>query len=336
MLISEERVKTSLQRSEHRLGMARYRRRRQKQQMIVGAIIVAALGVMLLLLPRAPQAPTLFVIWPNARKFGTAQVPDGSTVLIRKGQPFSVSVSNAQSWSVRSESDEQASSSATTQAVSWSPQQNRATLKLHCRPQTVGLTRLISWTWPERLLTLHGVAPQILSDGRVQLTAPALAEGAVRVSASVQAMEAVAWDERAIPLLQSARASSSGTSEAPQWTLTNSFDGLAKTGASNDEATYAIFNRTSNSPAQLMAGVARQVSRRAPDASLKLIVRPVSNSQSGVLRLAFDGSGARAGWIKTSAKAAGTPFAWWQDVAAPPASVDANAASIPPIADGSP
>jgi hypothetical protein len=61
--------------------------------------------------------------------------------------------------------------------------------------------------------------------------------------------------------------------------------------------------------------MARQIAGRSPKASIKFIARHETETADGVLRLAFDGTAARGGWVRQNGQA--SPFFWWEDLASP-------------------
>jgi hypothetical protein len=66
---------------------------------------------------------------------------------------------------------------------------------------------------------------------------------------------------------------------------------------------------------ETLATMARQIAGRSPKASIKFIARHEKETADGVLRLAFDGTAARGGWVRQNGQA--SPFFWWEDLASP-------------------
>ncbi|HEX8234389.1 MAG TPA: hypothetical protein VF600_00370 [Abditibacteriaceae bacterium] len=301
-----------------RLLRSRERASRQKR---ITLLVVALLLALLVLLVwwRAPRAPQLVVTWPNPQKYGQRVLDDGATVLLRSGQPFSVSVPNAADWDLSGSTKDTV---VKGERITWSPTESSSTLEVRCRPVANGLARLVSWIWPTRVVRLNGTTGVTAGQSRVHLVPEP--GSPVWLSSQVMADSAITWDERVIPLLQFvAPRSGNGSSGQPYWVLTNSFgESLLK----GDEGTYARLAavqagasgaaaRSANAGRieETLATIARQIAGRSPKASIKFIARYEQEKSDGVLRLAFDGTAARGGWVRQNGQA--SPFFWWEDLA---------------------
>jgi hypothetical protein len=294
-----------------RLLRSRERASRQKRFTLMIAALVLAL-VILLVWWRAPRAPQLVVTWPDPQKYGQRVLDDGATVLLRSGQPFSVSVPDAADWNLSGSTKDMV---VKGERITWSPTESSSTLEVRCRPVANGLSRVISWIWPTRVVTLHGTTGVPSGPSRVHLVPQPGSQ--VWLASQVLTASSVTWDERVIPLLQFVAPGKGTAARGPaHWVLTNSFEGSPPKG---DTATYA---RLASGPVpsdgrsrveETLAKVARQIAGRAPKASIKFIARYEKENADGVLRLAFDGSGARGGWVRQNGQA--SPFFWWDDLA---------------------
>lgn len=298
-----------------RLLRSRERAARQKRITLLVVALLLAL-VALIVWWRAPRAPQLVLTWPNPQKYGQRVLDDGAVVLLRRGQPFSVSVPNAADWNLSGSTKDTV---VKGERITWSPTESSSTLEVRCRPVANGLSRLISWIWPTRVVRLHGTTGVPAGASRVHLVPQPNTQ--VWLASQVVADSSVTWDERVIPLLQFV-APGKGTvaRDAPHWVLTNSFGGSPPKG---DTATYA---RLASAPAaaptaaqstarveEILATTARQIAGRSPKASIKFIARYEKETADGVLRLAFDGTAARGGWVRQNGQA--SPFFWWEDLA---------------------
>src|SRR4028119_2054420 len=79
--------------------LLRSRERASRQKRITFLVLAVLLALIVLLVWwRAPQAPQMVVTWPNPQKYGQRVLDDGAIVLLRSGQPFSVSVPNSSDW----------------------------------------------------------------------------------------------------------------------------------------------------------------------------------------------------------------------------------------------
>jgi hypothetical protein len=294
-----------------RLLRSRERASRQKRITLLVVALLLAL-VVLLVWWRAPRAPQLVVTWPNPQKYGQRVLDDGEIVLLRSGQPFSVSVPNAAEWDLSGSTKDTV---VKGERITWSPTESRSTLEVRCRPVANGLSRLVSWIWPTRIVRLHGTTGVPSGQSRVYLVPQPGSR--VWLSSQVMADSAVTWDERVIPLLQFVAPGKGSVASGPaQWVLTRSFVGSPPKG---DTGTYARLAPVATARSgmagraeETLATMARQIAGRSPKASIKFVARYEQEKSDGVLRLAFDGTAARGGWVRQNGQA--SPFFWWEDL----------------------
>ena len=309
-----------LDNTEQRLARVRERMARQRRYAIVfGLVFIFVLLALAVSQMRgdAPSAPQLVLTWPKHKV--RQVIADGSSVVVRPGSPFEVTVTEPKRWSCQWSAPGVQVHGAST---SWAPTE-ASTLKVRYRPTVTGWRRLTSWLRPAREMTLHGVVAKPAGLLRQTIVPPA---GGVWVYPHVLARSPVAWDERALALLATPLlpgvngASSPNVLPSPDkqlWTLVHSFDGADKaTGqvvAIGDPGTYALLHST-NPEADLprMARLMAQA-ETAPAASIKFVVRLDAKSPQGVVRVAFDGKRERAAWIKKAGQSQGTPLRWWDE-----------------------
>jgi hypothetical protein len=320
-----------LARSEWRLEVARVRAAKQKR---ITLIVVAVLGLLLLLLAwsslRASgrvSPPSVTVEWPSPQKYGRRIFASGATekapailatLVVRKGQPFTVSVSQPEKWTVRAVSTD---TNETGSKVTWAPAQS-GKLKLFCRPKVGGWKRLFSWTLPTFEMHIEGIIPTVLADGRLRIPATKVPTSGNTTSRQVWLSSQVVtsgyateWDERVIPIAQAAPppVAPPFTSE-PRWKLVNGFGPDLAARAAGDTGTY-IQSNDRDAMAEVVdttTRVARFAAEAASRASIKFIVAERAPTKFGaILRLDFDGSGTRFGWVKNPGETAATPLRWW-------------------------
>jgi hypothetical protein len=323
-----------LARSEWRLEVARVRAAKQKR---LALLIVAAVVLLLAMLAWSSlrssakiSPPRVTVEWPSPQKFGRRIfAPDtkersGSpielaTLVVRKGQPFTVMVEQANTWNVRAVSTDTNESGP---KATWAPSQN-GKLKLYCRPKVGGWKRLFPWALPTYELHLDGIVPTALSDGRLQVSSvkPATSSSGRTViwlaSQVVTSTNTFEWDDRALPIAQTAPPTvSPAFTGGPRWKLFNSFGPNLSVRATGDTGTYLLSNDEGPLPevVDTTTRVARYVAELEPRASIKFIVSERQPTKfSAVLRLDFDGTGTRFGWVKNAGEAAATPLRWWDN-----------------------
>lgn len=292
-------------RTHLRLEQIRERSQRQKRWGLLALLLFFAL-LITLLRSRAPQAPQLVVTWPTPQKYGTKTFDSGATVLLRPGQPFTVSVTNSGAWNLSGSTGDTVVKGS---RITWSPTTSRSTLTVRCRPAARGLRLLYAWLWPTRVLTLNGTSA-VKSGNMLYHLVPQPGD-AIWLSSRVLATGETTWDERALPLLQNAIPP---TAKNAVWTMERSFGASLTKG---DNGTYAALRdlpQSSEAVPQVMAQVAQNIAAKVPTASIKFIVRLENPAQPrGILRLAFDGKGSRGGWIKSAPTGPAAPFTWWQD-----------------------
>jgi hypothetical protein len=266
----------------------------------------------------------------------------GSTVLVRQGSPFEVTVSEPEHWKVQWSAPgiEQTGSEFRWSPAQETPTQNASTLTVHCRSAATGNQRFIAWLWPTRELKLHGVNAQSTGTYRQKIKPP---PGGVWIYPHTRTNLSVEWDERAlalltVPLLQalkgtlplsvpvataSRQVDTAPTPDKPLWWLVHSFKSINRDvtrdvtatapGAAPDEpqdaGTYALLN--SNNPESDLPRVARLMAGASPKANIKLGIRLDAKPPRGVLRLVMDDTGARGGWVKNPGQPETTPLRWW-------------------------
>lgn len=325
MIYDPNELQQALEQGERKFAERRQRARRQKKRAIfalclVGLSLVAGAGLWWMSRgASAPAAPVLVVKWPRSK---TAQVvASGQTVLAREGQPFGVSVSNAQNWNVS-----WGSSGVQNMGDSfeWAPQKNGEVLLAHCRAKGSGWSKSAAIS-PE--LSLRALTPvQMLasSDGTPSGDArdytrflPASAgKTAVWLFPFVQAGAGASWDERAVSALSDSAMVVLGAAQtnapAPTpalWQIASDFEGGTQTPATG--ATYASLQAADLE--QVMPQVGAQIVRLAPEASIKWIARLDKTPPQGIVRLSFDGKHQRQAWIKRAGQTAGTPVTGWEN-----------------------
>jgi hypothetical protein len=168
---------------------------------------------------------------------------------------------------------------------------------------------VVSWLWPTHELVLNGRSAERVDQFRRRITPP---PGGIWVFPHILAGSPVSWDERALPLLLQVTPlqtqPQSTKPEASWWSLRPSFEGAM----ANDGSTYALLSTFKfvddfDAVADLTQ-VARSLAGAKPDASIKFIVRLDRTPAQGIIRLAFDGKGERAAWVKRPGEATGGPL----------------------------
>jgi len=312
MAILDDAVfKQSLEASERRLAKARARRELEVRRfkLFAGSGLVLLVVVVTVAFARrtAPAPPLLLARWPQSPD--SQVLSNGSTLVLRPGQSINVTVTpDAAHWSLDWSAGKKQSSGA---AIQWSPAQIKDTLRVRCRARASGLTHLVAWLWPTREIALHGIRAESADQFRRRIKPPA---GGIWVFPHILANAPVSWDERALPLLLDATPLQtqppSSKPEASWWSLRRSFD----TAVADDGSTYALlstFKFDDDFDAVLdLTAVARAVAKAAPEASIKFTVRLDRRPAQGIVRLALDGKGERAAWVKRPGEAAGGPWEW--------------------------
>jgi hypothetical protein len=334
--------------SDYRVSQARSERARERaaQQRRVA---LTACGVLLAVfavfafassLRGAPAAPPRVVLtWPSPQKYGKRTLdgaPDASGVallgefLLRPREPFSIALQNAPDWHASF-----AGATPTGDGARWQPAKDGETLKIFVRPKTGGWRKLFAWAQPKMELRLTARAARTLDANRraLQLKDDGITARSVWLSQNVAASSVASkgttiliWDQRAIPLLEAisravpysgpqpgpGRSMPLPPPRAPRWSVVPGFDGKA---TPNDKGSYFQLNAAdalSDEVAIVMTRLARQLAARAPKTGIKWIVKNVGSSDTtATLRLEFDGSGARGGWVKNFGERDATPLRWW-------------------------
>lgn len=332
--------------NQGRLERAQDRAKRQKRTALLVGGVVAAVAVVFGLaasVKREPKAPPKVVVtWPSPHKYGkrtfvpqpvSDEVSSLGRVLARPGQPFTVSLVNPIAWDVTLVT---ASGKAPGATGRWSPAKDEA-LKIFIRPAVTGWRKAFAWMTPKTELRLDASVPRKLDPNRravAPVAAPdkagANSEAVLWLSSNVagsgDAKSDATWDERAIPLLEAAgsavpysgpkpgpgRSMPLPPPAAPRWNLV---DGFGDRRTKGDDGSYFALDgpeALSEDAPIVMTKLARQIAARAPKASIKWIVADAGSADArATIRLEFDDSGARGGWVKKSGETQATPLRWW-------------------------
>ena len=241
----------------------------------------------------------------------------GDAVLSRGTSPLIVSVTHPEDWTVTWHSESAAGSRAN---FSWTPTSDSSTLVAQCRTEPPGWKKVFGFLWPTRALTLKAARAQAAQGG----TVTSIGSGEpplVWVAPGIQAQRPVAWDERALHLLDAAAtavprtaivralAPESGVVSPPVWLLVPSWSGEPSAG--QDDATYAEY-RGSDADDQLGL-LASSIYHHSPKVSIKFIVRLDQEPATGTIRLAFDGKRQHLAWVRRAGDKAGGPFYGWEN-----------------------
>jgi hypothetical protein len=315
--IDDAEVKRSLEISERRLADARQRRQEQRKRLLLTVVvcaILAPLGIAAgLASQKAPEAPLLVLTWPKPRISQT--VASGQRVVFRRGQPFDLTVTDAQKWRVEWHSPESESHGP---AFPWQPADSNSELRVLCHPIPEGWTRFFSWLWPSRELTLTAIAPQKTGNYTRLLNS---GDRGAWLNPHIYTKGSVEWDERALQLLLTALpkvpqsqlnnslADSRKSPTSALWQVVSDFEGNSQKPAT-DDATYAVLYAPDLE--NLMPRIARGMLKEAPSVSLKFVVRLDRTPQQGVIRLAFDGKEERRAWIRRKGESSGGPLIGWE------------------------
>ncbi|HEX8552221.1 MAG TPA: hypothetical protein VF681_11785 [Abditibacteriaceae bacterium] len=315
--------------SQARLDRVRERATRQKRMALLGIGVLAVLVLVFALASgfrREKVAPPNVVLtWPSPEKYGKRTFKgvtqkDGSVlvgeVLARSGQPFSIAVASGARWDASFISDTATTNEGETQ---WKPKGDE-TLKVFVRPKSEGVRKLVAWAQPKNELVVVARAEKILDTNRRSVK---MSGASVWVSQNVATKPdgEGQWDQRAIPLLEKAArsipADNLGTKRSmaaaqPRWQIVQGFGAKR---AADDKASYFSL-QSAPAPAEdaaiTMTEIARFIAERASQASIKWIVANAGSADAtAILRLEFDGSGARGGWVKRAGETEATPLRWW-------------------------
>ncbi len=326
--------------SNQRVAVARQRKRRQMRWFWL-AVFVAIAFVILRFWVRdsVPEAPGLVVRWPKPKV--SQRVSSGSTLLVRAGNAFVVSITEPDKWDVFYTSDSAQGRADGKGEVRWLPR-GKGWCKLRCRARASGWKSVLSWFWPQPELALAALAPQPAGDLRLKAEPP---KGGMWVYPFVYLKAQATWDEQALQLLtepllpalagrlelsspasmpasggaaragagESAAGESAGDGKAvgvdkPLWTLVPSFASGDAASSPADAGTYAKLNTAQ--PERDMARVAALIAKKRPDASLRYVVRLDTKPPGGILRIALDGKGDRKAWVRRAGESSGGPIVW--------------------------
>lgn len=293
--------------THERLERVRARARRQKR--IALAVLLGVLGLLALGLWRsAPPPPRLIVTWPSPQKYGRRTFESGATVLLRSGNAFTVSVTDAERWNISGDTpNTRIDKSNRARQILWQPTSPSETLRVHCRAVAGGWRSLLARLWPTRTLTLNGTTAA--SSGGLRYYVHPRPGAPVWLSSQIVATDEAKWDERALPLLEAAAqdlrqaprraattnaASPNATAATPavsapiftHWRLVRSFKETKDSVVPGDTGTYAVAPLAE--PLLELPRVAQNLARRRPATSIKIMARLDTEPPRGVLRLAFD------------------------------------------------
>ncbi len=311
-LYDESELQNSIEAGERRLAAAKQRKRRNHRLMVVtGCALAVAIPVIIaagIASGRAPEAPYLIVSWPKPKV--EQVVPSGQTVLFRSGQPFNLSVANADRWDVTWNSD-----SIETKGIesNWAPSEATGKIVAQCRPIISDWTNTFAFLWPTREVALNSVvAPRIGNYGQQIETS----KNGVWLYPRIFTVGKVSWDERALPKLYDATSATpvdelATTNLEPSketWRIVSDFEGKAEAPSIN--GTFASLQ--SKNLEEELPQVAAKLVTMLPDASIKFILRMDKEPAEGILRLDFDGKKERKAWKRSKGQAAGAPLTGWE------------------------
>lgn len=334
--------------SDYRVSQARYERmhnraaRQRRAVFGIGGVLLALLAMFAAassLRGTPPPPPRIVLNWPSPEKFGKRvfsgtgreEVVHLGEVMLRRGQPFKVSLQNVSDWHATFVAG---ASPPQTTSFTWRPAADGETLKIFAQPVANGWRKLVAWTQRKVELRLIAREAHSLDANRRSLALP---EGtttrAVWLSQNVAAFgvggksgPTVTWDQRAIPLLERAaqaipyrgpqpgpgRSMPLPPPKAPRWIVQQAFDNKPVPG---DTGSYFALNAADaldDDVVITMTKLSRHIAARAPSANIKWIVKePGSPDAWAALRLEFDGSGARGGWVKNIGETEASPLRWW-------------------------
>ena len=321
MDISEKEIQASLHRTEKRREQAREIRRRQMRKVWLGvlafAIVVSALflGITSGGEKQTPP-PVLSVIWPhgeNEPALPAQHVTDGTTLLIKSGQPVKVALPEAGKWdAVWATADVK----NIGDSFDWTPSGADAKLTVRLRAHLSGWKKLMAWRWPSREITLHGVA------GTTPTQAPA--GGFLH---EIQAPEAGMWlhfrtvakrakvryDVRAIKAYGETAAqmqpvgADAATADSEIWQLIPAFD--SDRPHAGDIGTYAML-KTSD-PSTDAKRAFQVLDKIAPRATIKVIVN--QSDGEARFRLSFDDKAQRYVWVQQAGTSSAEPQDWLEE-----------------------
>ena len=316
-LYDDQQYQISSEASERRLAAARARARNLRRVRAVGiALLALALPIAIaavVVAARAPGSPFLIVTWPKP-KVPQVLAP-AQTVLARGGQPFDVGITNPENWDVTWKSGGAQQKAGN---FKWAPAEGTGQLTALCEPRTTGWESYFSFLWPDREVSISSATAKSGGNYARQITTDT--QG-VWVFPHIFAVGAVAWDERALPLMADAAdllpETALNTKMAPLraqpteglWRLVSNFEGDVDLPATN--GTFASFHAPDIENSLPL--IASRIVKKAPEASVKFVLRLDRDPQQGILRIAFDGKRERQAWIRRKGDAAGQPFTGWED-----------------------
>ena len=300
--------------TRRRLENSRLRRAKQSRQFLQ---VFALCALLFVLAVRwwSPREPQLSVAWPSAT-LGSSRLPNGATISMRGGQPFTATIVDAALWNVRWN---WSGGEGEGLPMRWSPSGNSDQLVLRCRAKPAGAQWLWSWLWPTRVLEVNGTSPVPLGNRRFvvvpQPGAPIRVSSRVVAQASTQVATEARWHENALPLLEIAARNTILKSGAT-WTIVPSADG--RTPARDDSTYVALSDSSFQNPADALTQIARQIETLSPKTDIKWVARlaPTKDTPRAILWLDFEKRrkvGARGGWIVQSGNSVAQPTRWWKE-----------------------
>ncbi len=322
MVISDEELQASLNRTEQRRQQAREKRRRQWiKSGLIALVVFIVIGATLLGMMAGsgstPPPGVLAITWPhgeNAGQLPAQHVTDGTTLLVKPGQPLKVSLPDAAKWDAQWTTPDVSNGGS---HFDWTPGGDGAKLTAKLRARLTGWKKLLAWRWPSREVTLHGMAGQAPTAAPAtgflhEIAAP---DAGVWLHFRVLAKgDNVRFDDRAIMAFGkvadqiAAPVADAVTADTDVWQLLPSFDG-DKT-LPGDIGTYAIL-KTEN-PAEDAKAAFKALDVLVPTATIKVIVEE-GTPGAARFRLSFDDKGRRYVWMQKAGDSKAEPQDWLED-----------------------
>ena len=319
MVISEQELQASLEKTEQRRQHARELRRRQllKGALAVLAVLIVLGATVLGVVAGAGSTPppgVLAVTWPhgeNAGALNAQHVTDGTSLLVKSGQPLKVSLPDASKWDAQWTTPDVSNGGP---SFDWTPSGDGAKLTATLRARLTGWKKLLAWRWPSSNVTLHGVA------GKAPTAAPATGflheisapEAGVWMHYRVLAKRAeVRYDDRAVKAFgetagrMALPTADAATADTEVWQLIPAFEGDKP--LPGDIGTYAKLK--SENPLADAKTAFKELDRLAPKATIKVIVAE-GTPGTARFRLSFDDKGKRYVWVHKAGATKATPQDW--------------------------
>lgn len=322
MVISEQELQASLDKTELRRQHAREKRRRQLLKAALTALAVfIVIGAMLVgVMAGAGSTPppgVLAVTWPHGENSGqlpAQHVTDGVTLLVKPGQPLKVALPDATKWDAQWTTPDVSNGGSN---FDWTPAGDGAKLSAKLRARLTGWKKLLAWRWPSREVTLHGMAGQAPTSAPAtgflhEITAP---DAGVWLHFRVLAKRAnVRFDDRAVMAFGkvadqiAAPVADAATADTDVWQVIPAFDGDKP--LPGDIGTYAIL-KTEN-PAVDAKAAFKALDVLAPKATIKVIVEE-GTPGAARFRISFDDKGRRYVWMQKAGDSKAKTQDWLED-----------------------